>query len=105
MPSNRPVVRTLGEVALRCENLALMRDFYENVVGLEFWRSFAAGCFFRIGPDYGGHTQVLGLFDRSDVGGYQGVGQERTPLDHLAFTIDILDLAAEKPAWKASGCR
>jgi catechol-2,3-dioxygenase len=103
MPEKRRVIRTLGEVALRCEDLAVMREFYEQIVGLEFWISFEVGCFFRIGPDFGGHTQVLGLFDRSYVEGYQGVGQEKTPLDHLAFTIDIADLAAEKARLEGLG--
>ncbi len=103
MESDPKVIRTLGEVALRCDDLAAMRDFYQYTVGLEFWQDLEVGCFFRIGPDYGGHTQVLGLFDRSYLDGYRGVGQERSPLDHLAFTIDIADLESEKTRLEGIG--
>jgi catechol-2,3-dioxygenase len=89
-------IKSLGEVALRVDNLEVMQQFYEEVIGLELMRRLPHGAFFRISPDYGGHTQVLVLFDRSSVPGYQGISQERTPLDHIAFTIDLGDYEAER---------
>ena len=45
---------------------------------------------------YGGHTQVLALFDRSGQAGYRGLDPGRTTVDHLAFEIDRADYAVEK---------
>lgn len=45
----RRAVRSLGEVALRVNDLEVMRDFYEKVVGLELMRELPAIAFFRLG--------------------------------------------------------
>jgi hypothetical protein len=61
----RPI-KALGEVVLRVSNLDTMQEFYEKVVGLELLeRSENMMAFFRIAPDYEGHTQSLALFDQS----------------------------------------
>jgi catechol-2,3-dioxygenase len=93
-----PVVRSLGEVALRVNDLEVMSDFYATVVGLELMREFPGATFFRLGEGYGGHTTVLALFDRGTE-----VGVERTTLDHLAFTIDIADHESEKQRLENAG--
>jgi catechol-2,3-dioxygenase len=93
-------VRSLGEVALRVNDLELMRDFYESVVGLEPMRQFPGIAFFRLGEGYGGHTTILALFDRDAE-----VGPERTTLDHFAFTIDIADYESEKRRLERAGLR
>jgi hypothetical protein len=49
----------------------------------------------RIPPSYAGHTQVLGLFDRT-----LRVHQERTTVDHIALTIGLSDYESENNAWK-----
>jgi catechol-2,3-dioxygenase len=84
-------VKGLAELALRVNDLERMQAFYENVIGLEVMRRFPEIVFFRIAQGHGGHTTILALFDRGVE-----VGQERTTLDHLAFTIDIADYAAEQ---------
>jgi catechol-2,3-dioxygenase len=91
-------VRTLGEIALRVNDLEVMAEFYEKIVGLELMRAFPGIVFFRIGEGYGGHTTILALFDRDTA-----VGSERTTLDHLAFTIDIADYATERERLQAAG--
>jgi catechol-2,3-dioxygenase len=91
-------VRTLGEVALRVNDLEVMVEFYEKIVGLELMRVFPGIVFFRIGEGYGGHTTVLALFDRETA-----VGSERTTLDHLAFTIDIADYETERQRLQTAG--
>jgi catechol 2,3-dioxygenase-like lactoylglutathione lyase family enzyme len=93
-------VRSLGEVALRVNDLEVMRDFYERVVGLELMREFPGIAFFRLGEGYGGHTTILALFDRNAE-----VGTERTTLDHFAFTIDIADYETEKQRLESAGLR
>ncbi len=91
-------VRALGEVALRVNDLQVMRQFYEEVVGLELMRELPGIAFFRLGPGYGGHTTILALFDRDTA-----VATERTTLDHLAFTIDIADYETEQQRLEAAG--
>src|SRR5215470_9111179 len=91
----RPI-KGLGEIALRVADLDAMQRFYQEVVGLELLRRFDHAAFFRIADGYGGHTQVLALFDRSDQSGYRGLDRERTTVDHLAFEIDRADYEAEK---------
>ena len=91
-------VRTLGEVALRVNDLEVMREFYETIVGLELMREFPGIVFFRVGEGYGGHTTILALFDRE-----RAAGVEQTTLDHLAFTIDIADYETERQRLQAAG--
>jgi AcrR family transcriptional regulator len=91
-------VRSLGEVALRVNDLGRMREFYEQVVGLELMREFPGVAFFRLGDGYGGHTTILALFDRDTA-----VEIERTTLDHLAFTIDVADYESERQRLEAAG--
>lgn len=85
-------IRGLGEIALRVTDLAVMQTFYQEVIGLELMRRFDTSAFFRIAAGYGGHTQILALFDRADesrpVAHY-------TTVDHIAFTIDRADFADE----------
>jgi catechol-2,3-dioxygenase len=91
-------VRSLGEVALRVNDLGVMRRFYEEVVGLELMREFPGIAFFRLGAGHGGHTTILALFDRQ-----AHVGVEQTTLDHFAFTIDIADYQSEKHRLENAG--
>ena len=96
MNGHQGTIQSLGEVALRVENLETMQGFYTGVLGLEVMKRLPHAAFLRIAPDYGGHTQVLVLFDRSSSPEYPGLSYEQTPLDHFAFTIDLADHAAWK---------
>jgi catechol-2,3-dioxygenase len=74
MPSSttnekRTVVRGLGEIAFRVNNLDAMQKFYEKVIGLPLMARDSNSAFFKIADGYGGHTQVLALFDRSQSPG------------------------------------
>jgi catechol-2,3-dioxygenase len=91
-------VRALGEVALCVNDLEVMREFYETIVGLELMRRFPGIVFFRIGEGYAGHTTILALFDRD-----RATEIERTTLDHLAFTIEIADYETELQRLRAAG--
>jgi catechol-2,3-dioxygenase len=84
-------VRTLGEVALRVNDLDRSQAFYADVIGLELMRRFEHSAFFRIADGYAGHTAILALFDRKNP-----VAQEHSTVDHLAFTIALTDYEAEK---------
>lgn len=97
----RPI-KALGEVVLRVRDMDTMQEFYEKVVGLELLeRSENMMAFFRIAPDYEGHTQTLALFDQSGQADhrsrhYTGLDPEKSPLHHIGFTISASDYEAEK---------
>jgi catechol 2,3-dioxygenase-like lactoylglutathione lyase family enzyme len=87
----------LGELALRVNDLAAMKAFYTDVVGLEVFNDeFDFFVFLEIGEGVEGHPQILGLFDRKVE-----VGQPTSTLDHFAFITD--DLAAAKARLEAHG--
>jgi catechol-2,3-dioxygenase len=63
MPSSttnekRTVVRGLGEIALRVNDLAAMQQFYEQVIGLPLMTRFPNSAFFMIADGHGGHTRL-----------------------------------------------
>lgn len=91
-------IKALGEVALRVNDLPEMKRFYQDVLGLEVLGESPAGALLKIAEGYGGHTQVLGLFDRSVA-----VGPERTTVDHIAFAITLSDYASEKKRLEGLG--
>lgn len=59
--------RALGEIAIRCADMAAMVAFYQDVIGLDLMAGGpdAPITFFRIGGGYRGHTAVLALFHYS----------------------------------------
>lgn len=97
------VIKGLGEVALRVNDLDSMQEFYQDVVGLELMRRFPASAFFRIAEGYGGHTEILALFDRSGDPGYERPKATRSTNDHLAFQIDLSDFRTEKARLEGLG--
>jgi catechol-2,3-dioxygenase len=95
MPSSttnekRTVVRGLGEIALRVNDLAAMQQFYKQVIGLPLMTRFPNSAFFKIADGYGGHTQVLALFDRSESPGYRRTDAPTSTIDHIAFEIRLV---------------
>jgi catechol-2,3-dioxygenase len=92
----RTSVRRLGEIALRVKNLDAVQKFYEEVMGLLLMKRFPNAAFFQIAEGYGGHTQVLGLFDRSQDVGYRGINIATSSIDHIAFEISLADFVGEK---------
>ncbi|MBX6342743.1 MAG: VOC family protein [Thermomicrobiaceae bacterium] len=89
------VIRGLGEVGLRVNDLDRMTSFYEHVVGLELWRRFEGGVFFRVAEGFSGHTRVLGLFDRRHRDPVAPRAEAST-LDHFAFEIPLSDYEPER---------
>ena len=76
----------------------MMKRFYQDVLGLEVLGEFGNAALLKIADRYRGHTQMLGLFDRSVP-----VGPERSTVDHLAFNIDLVDYDAERRRLEALG--
>ena len=68
----------------------------EDIVGLELMRRTDNAVFFKIADGYGGHTQVLALFDRSSSPGYRGLNAATSTVDHIAFEIPLADYESEK---------
>jgi len=84
---SRTTVRGLGEIALRVNDLGCHAEFYEDVIRLPLMTRVPNCAFFRIADGYGGHTQVLGLFDRSNGLGYRAPDAPTSTVDHIAFGI------------------
>jgi hypothetical protein len=59
-------------------------------------RRFERAAFFRLAEGFGGHTQVLALFDRSADSDFAGLNPATTTVDHLAFEIDLADFERER---------
>jgi catechol 2,3-dioxygenase-like lactoylglutathione lyase family enzyme len=97
------VIRGLGEVALRVSDLDAMQAFYQDVIGLELLRRFERAVFFRLAEGFGGHIQILALFDRAGDPGYSGLNSATTTVDHLAFEIDLADFEPERQRLLAQG--
>jgi predicted enzyme related to lactoylglutathione lyase len=99
MPRNE-AIKLLGELAIRVDDITMMRDFYENVVGLEvfddyMWPEFV---FFKVAEAVDGHPQIFGMFDRP-----RSSDQERKTLDHFALVIDLADYEGEKQRLEGLG--
>jgi len=98
-------IKALGEIALRVNDLDTMQAFYQDVIGLELMRRLPDAAFFKIADGYGGHTQILALFDRSSQSDYTGLSAAQTTVDHLAFTIAREDFESERARLEALGCK
>ncbi len=87
MPDRGFRIRALGEIAVRCRDMAAMVRFYRDVLGLQVLEGGHRDgiVFFRIAEGYGGHTAVLALFAEADSAVAAGQGSS---LHHLALTID-----------------
>ena len=96
-------VRGLGEIALRVNNLDAMQKFYEEVIGLPLMTRVTNCAFFKIADGYGGHTQVLALFDRTGSPGYAAPEAKTSTIDHIAFEIRLADFESELKRLRALG--
>ena len=100
---SRTTVRGLGEIALRVNDLDAMQKFYEDVIRLPLMTRVLNSAFFKIADGYGGHTQVLALFDRSKSPGYRGTDAATSTIDHIAFEIPLSDFENELKRLRALG--
>ncbi len=89
-------VRALGEIAIRCNDLAPMVAFYRDVIGLDLMTEAEAPIvFFRIADGFGGHSCVLALFAKDApvrAGLHPGDEGEvetgaRSSLHHIALSL------------------
>ena len=106
-------VRSLGEIAIRCNDLGRMAAFYGDVLGLERMEGNVAEgiVFFRIAAGFGGHTQVLALFDKQYFSrpGLHPTGVEApatgeiSSLHHLALSLPYEEQEAAMRWYEAQG--
>ena len=101
----RTAVRGLGEIALRVNDLDAMQKFYEEVIGLPRMTRVPNCAFFKIVDGYGGHTQVLALFDRSGSPSYSAPDAKTSTIDHIAFEIPLADFADELARLRGLGLK
>lgn len=95
--------RALGEIAIRCSDMAAMVAFYQDVIGLELLSGGpkAGITFFKISEGFGGHTSVLALF-RHDQGRAELHPQSdqppetgaRSSLHHIALSLPFSEQQA-----------
>ena len=86
---NRTAVLGPGEIALRVNNLDTMQEFYEEVIGLPLMSRVSNCAFSKIADGYGGHSQVLALFDPAQTSGYRGTDATTSTIGHIAFDIAL----------------
>jgi catechol-2,3-dioxygenase len=95
-----PQIKALGETVLRGRDLQCVRAFYTNVIGLDVLQEFEGITFLKVADGYGGHTQIIGLFQESMPVPFQNAARhhvrvEQTSLHHFAFEIDKTDYTSE----------
>ena len=102
-------IKALGEVSIRVADLDAMHEFYEEVLGLEVLRREDNFTFFIIGEGYGGHPQVLNLFEAADRWLIEDKSPELSPagstLHHIALNIDLADYEPEKKRLESLGLK
>ncbi len=103
MPGPPFTVRDLGEVAIRCRDLAAMTAFYSDVVGLEVIEGDYSDSivFLRVGEGFAGHTSVVALFTAEGEEEPEAGGD--SSLHHLALTVKAEDLAPALAWYRAHG--
>ena len=96
-------VRDLGEVAIRCRDLAAMTAFYCDVVGLEVIEGDYRDniVFLRVSDGFAGHTSVVALFTAEDD--EEPVAGNGSSLHHIALTVAAEDLTPALAWYKAHG--
>ena len=88
-------IKGLGEVIIRVENLTKVARFYKEILGLKVLAEDIHFVFFKIGVGYGGHAQILGLFDSAMIPAFGQIREKsqmkNSSLHHLALEIDKND--------------
>lgn len=106
-------MRALGEIAIRCDAMASMITFYEDILGLTRMSGNADSgiVFFRIAEGFGGHTNVLALFDKATDPrpGLHATGHDapetgaRSSLHHIALSLPFEEQEAAMRWYETHG--
>lgn len=102
-------IKGLGEVSIRVKNLDAMHQFYAEVVELEVLRRHESFVFFKVAEGYGGHAQILALFDTTNTDFLEPkspvLNPEQTTLHHIALNIALEDFESEKRRLEGLGVK
>lgn len=94
-----PRIKALGETVLRVKDLAAAKRFYTEVIGLDVLQEFDGITFLQVAKGYGGHTEIIGLFQESLPVPFRAlrnaVRVENTSLHHFALELDKEDYQTE----------
>jgi len=99
----RSAIRGLGEVNLWVKDLAEMRRFYVDVLGLTPIHESGRHIFLKVADGYEGHPQVVALFNSKFHGVRVKPDIRKTTLNHVAFSVRLKEFAAEKRRLKKLG--
>ena len=96
-------VMHIAELGLRVKDLARMKAFYQDILGLEIIHEKPNMVFFIAGEmdsplGHGGHPQYLVFFDREVE-----LDERLGTLDHFAFEIPLENYEAEKARLEEKG--
>jgi catechol-2,3-dioxygenase len=88
-------IKGLGEIVLRVNNMKLMKNFYQNILGLELIKNSKDYTFFKIADGYGGHNQTIALFAKTNLNAFNEelglIDASNSSLHHVALEIDKND--------------
>ncbi|WP_459209133.1 VOC family protein [Aquimarina rhabdastrellae] len=88
-------IKGLGEIILRVEDMEIMKNFYQDIIGLELVNASENYTFFKIAEGYGGHQQTLALFAKANVTAFGdtmgAIDPKQSNLHHFALEIDKKD--------------
>ena len=92
----KSAIRGLEEVNLWVKDIAKMRRFYVEVLGLSPIHESKRHIFLRVAEGYGGHPQVVALFNSKLHGVRIKPDVARTTLNHFAFSVGLEEFGNEK---------
>ena len=102
-----PRIKALGETVLRVKDLDRVKRFYTDVIGLDVLQEFEGVAFVSVANGYGGHTQIIGLFQESMPVPFNArrneIHIENTSLHHFALEIDKDDYGRELERLRSLG--
>ena len=91
----RNKIKGLGEIVLRVNDMEVMKDFYQNILGLELMRSSNDYTFFKIADGFKGHTQIIALSSKTNLNAFNeelgAIKPNNSSLHHVALEIDAKD--------------
>jgi len=94
------IEKRLSEIVIRTPNMQKMLTFYRDVIELEPAMELDAMHFLRVSENFKGHTPSIGLFELEEISDvddtpFDGHDARRSPVHHIAFTVDLNDYYTE----------